>query len=204
MTTEQTRLEDVIGESVSRETFEHLATYRENLLKWNKTINLVAQSQIDDIWGRHFVDSAQMSVFLPPSPVSVFDLGSGGGFPGLVLALIRPDCSFSFVESDQRKCFFLKNVSRETSVDVSVYNRRIEEAVPALPPPDIVTARALASLDVLFSYVMPWVVARSDITLLFMKGRGAQEEIKQARANYDFDVVFFGCFHHFPCFIAYV
>lgn len=186
---EHQQLEGLLGESVSRETLDKLFSYREILLKWNDSINLVAPGSLGAVWERHFLDSAQLYGLIPKNVKSICDIGSGAGFPGLVLALLRDQMDqISLVESDQRKCLFLKNVSRETLTSVQVCNERIEKFVLGNPAPEVVTARALASLDKLFGYVFPWAEESPGLVMLFMKGKGAQQEIAQAKEKYHFDV----------------
>ena len=142
---------------VSRETLEKIRIYHTLLLKWNKAINLVSPKTISESWHRHFIDSAQVSQFIP-SDIRVYaDLGCGGGFPGLVIAMMRPDLDVHLVESDERKGQFMRSVSRETSLNnVTIHTKRVEAVIDDFAP-DFVTARALASLGVLFDYVFPWV-----------------------------------------------
>lgn len=120
-----------------------------------------------------------------PQGATLFDLGSGAGFPGMVLAIVRPDLKVTLIESDQKKCTFLSTVSRETGTPVTILNQRIEsvsrETIPA-----IVTARALAPLDKLLDYCLPWARANPELKLIFLKGRKAQEELVWARVPYRF------------------
>src|SRR5690606_327361 len=97
--------------AVSRETMSRLQTYESLLRKWQNSINLVASSTLSDVWRRHFQDSGQLAVMAPETATRWLDLGSGGGFPGLVVAILlrdRPGFSMHLVESDQRKCIFLR------------------------------------------------------------------------------------------------
>jgi len=165
---------------VSRETREKLEIYHALLLKWQKAINLISPKTIDEAWIRHFVDSAQIAKYVSRESKTIADLGSGAGFPGLVLAMLRPDLNIHLVESDERKCQFLRTVSRETSVDVTVHNVRIEDATNGISP-DIVTARALADLTLLLEYVQPWVEANPALSCLFLKGARAEAELSEAR-----------------------
>lgn len=171
---------------VSRETFEKLATYHTLLLKWQKAINLVSPSTLEHAWERHFADSAQLAAFISPGAATLADIGSGAGFPGLVLAAMRPDLEVHLVESDGRKCEFLKTVSRETNLRATVHNMRIEAATPHIAP-DIMTARALAPLEKLLEYCAPWAAQNAALHMLFLKGSGATAEIEQARRTYSFD-----------------
>lgn len=161
-----------------------LEQYKKLLTKWQKTINLVGPDTLSYIEQRHFEDSAQLSYLIPEESV-VFDLGSGGGFPGMVLAMLRPDLKIHLIESDHRKCTFLSTVSRETSTPVTIYNERVE-SISADLIPDVITARALAPLDKLLGYTARWAVQNHALVLLFLKGRGAGEEIATAREHYDF------------------
>ncbi len=175
-------------ENVSRETYEKLERYHALLVKWQKAINIVSPATMPAAWERHFIDSAQVSKLIPVSAKIYADLGCGGGFPGLVLAMMHPDLQVYLVESDERKGQFMRTVIRETQTkNAHVCTKRVEDAYEDFIP-DVVSARALASLDKLLSYCMPWALQNPDLTLLFMKGQKADEEIIQARAQYDFEV----------------
>ncbi|MFN3826363.1 MAG: 16S rRNA (guanine(527)-N(7))-methyltransferase RsmG [Micavibrio sp.] len=163
---------------VSRETRALLDQYHQLLLKWQKAVNLVSPSTIDEAWTRHFEDSMQLAALLPPTTKTLFDFGSGAGFPGLVLALMRPDIAVHLVESDQKKCSFLSTVSRETKIPVSVHNCRIE-ALQTDAVPDVISARALASLSKLFAYARPWALKNPDLVLLLPKGENFEVEVKE-------------------------
>lgn len=173
--------------TVSRETFEKLSIYKSLLEKWNKSINLVGKSTIDSSWERHFLDSVQL---WPVADVfdSWVDLGSGAGFPGLVLAIIaselRPNAIFHLVESDARKCAFLRNVSRETSVSVQVHNCRIED-LPDIQF-DYLSARALAPLTKLLDYAEK--IVKPQGKCLFLKGMNCDRELAEAESAWDFTV----------------
>ncbi|MCB9990195.1 MAG: 16S rRNA (guanine(527)-N(7))-methyltransferase RsmG [Rhodospirillales bacterium] len=163
---------------------QKLKQYLALLRKWQCSINLVSPATLDHAWERHFEDSLQLAALIPEEAV-LFDLGCGAGFPGLVLAIARPDIKVTLIESDTKKCTFLSTVSRETMTPVSVVNQRIESAVTDSIP-TIITARALASLDKLLGYVMPWAKANPDLVLLFLKGRQAADEVTDALRLYDF------------------
>ncbi len=170
----------------SPEIQEKLDIYLALLRKWQKSVNLVSNNTIDEAQQRHFADSQQLAEHVPDN-VTLFDLGSGAGFPGLVLAMIRPDLNVTLVESDTKKCTFLSTVSRETKTPVNIINERIEnvscEIIPA-----IVTARALASLDKLLGYCEGWAQENRALEMLFLKGARAQEEIEIAKEIYSFDI----------------
>jgi 16S rRNA (guanine527-N7)-methyltransferase len=130
--------------SVSRETVERLETLVALVAKWTPTINLVAKSTVADIWTRHVLDSAQIWRFRPKSPQNWADLGSGGGFPGLVIAAFAaqdaPDMVMSLIESDTRKTVFLQTAAREMGLPTQILRCRIEAVEVA--PQDVISARA--------------------------------------------------------------
>lgn len=170
---------------VSRETADTFLAYEALLRKWQAAINLVGPDTLPDFYNRHINDSLQILPHIPESARTVYDLGSGAGFPGMVLAMARPDLSVHLIESVSKKASFLRTVSRETGVSVYIHNDRIE-SLPDLPPPDVVTARALAPLPELLDYCRDWAVANPTLTLIFLKGRQSIEEIKSAEKKYSF------------------
>lgn len=167
-----------LEERVSRETMERLEIFHDLLLKWQKTINLVAPSTMATGWERHFVDSAQLWDLSRKNVNRWLDLGSGGGFPGLVIAAIAkeksPNLQMTLVESDIRKCSFMREAARKMGLCVGILTRRIED----LPPQeaDVISARALTSLDRLVDMARPHLA--SDGTLLFPKGASYQAELE--------------------------
>lgn len=174
---------------VSRETIARFKCYEAVLRQWQKAVNLVAPATLDDIWHRHFADSAQLCA-LAPTARSWLDLGSGAGFPGMVIAIMlanRADISVSLVESNARKCAFLRETARKTDTVVEIRCARIESLANAdmVEAPDIVTARALAPLPKLLDLAMPCFGLRT--TGLFLKGRGVDEELEAAQQEFLFD-----------------
>jgi 16S rRNA (guanine527-N7)-methyltransferase len=162
--------------NVSRETVDRLGIYADLLLKWGARINLVGKSTLPDLWRRHMLDSAQLWPHLPPDTRNLVDFGSGAGFPGLVLAIMGvPDVHL--VEANSKKCAFLRESARLTEAPVTVHNNRIEEM--SSWKADVVTARALAPLPVLFKYAEPFVTPNT--ICLFLKGRGVEEELTEIR-----------------------
>ena len=178
----------VAGLDVSRETSEKLASYVALIQKWNKAINLISRSSEADIWQRHIADSAQLAQHLPSGPRLWLDLGSGAGLPGIVLAIIAaevaPSLRFELVEVDQRKATFLRQVSRELGLNVTVLTERIEALTPRLA--DVVSARALASLSDLCNFAERHLDA--DGIAVFLKGAGAEAEIEVARRKWSFNL----------------
>lgn len=164
--------------NVSRETIARLKTYGDLLEKWNPAINLVSRDSLADLWRRHFLDSAQLAPLIPADrPMTILDMGSGAGFPGMVLAVLAlepgRDWTVHLAESDSRKVAFLATVARETGARPVIHNKRVEEldAVAA----DLVTARALAPLDKLVSYAVRHLKPGGEG--LFLKGIGLADEL---------------------------
>ena len=164
---------------VSRETLERLEVFETMLRQWQKTINLVSARTLDDVWRRHFLDSGQICPLLGPVD-KIADIGSGGGFPGLVVAIMT-GVRVTLVESDNRKAAFLREVSRATSADTCVVAGRAE-SVPATPA-DAVTVRALAPLSRLLFLVEPWI--RPGGHCYFLKGGAIEDELTDARKIWD-------------------
>ena len=161
---------------VSRETLARLVAYSELLRRWSATINLVGRDTLDDLWRRHFLDSAQLLEFLPPETASVVDLGSGAGFPGLVLALLGVP-GVALIEADSRKAAFLREAARITETRIELHATRIETA-PAHPF-DVVTARACAPLDRLLQLSQGFIGPST--RGLFLKGERVGEELTAVR-----------------------
>ena len=168
---------------VSRETLDRLELYRQLLVRWTARINLVSRASLADAWRRHFLDSAQLIDHLPPAPAGrpriVVDLGSGAGFPGLVLACLGAG-EVHMVEADQRKAVFLREAARRLDVTATVHATRIE-AMAAFPA-DLVSSRACASLPQLLLYASRFAETASDSLppCLFLKGKNLEEELTAA------------------------
>jgi len=163
--------------AVSRETIERLEVYEALLLKWQKIKNLVAPSTLDQIWSRHFADSAQL-IELAPDARKWVDLGAGGGFPGLVVAIQLtglPGAEVHLVESDNRKCAFLREVARAVEAPVIVHHMRIEACYEAVGNVDVVSARALAPLQILLDLSTPFI--EKGAKCLFLKGQDVDAEL---------------------------
>ena len=165
---------------VSRETLERLRRYVELLDKWNRKINLVGRGTMDDPWRRHMLDSAQLFTLIPNTASRLADLGSGAGFPGLVLAIMGAK-DVHLIEADRKKCAFLREVARETGVTVTVHNERIDEIESFQA--DIVTSRALASLIKLLDMAAP--LTKKHSILLFLKGRNVDLELTEAAKEWN-------------------
>ncbi len=174
------------GCDVSRETFDALQAYASLTAKWTEHINLIAKSTVSDLWDRHIVDSAQLYTHAPTFCHWV-DIGSGGGFPGLVMAIIArekaPEGRFTFIESDARKCTFLRTAVRELGLHVTVLTSRIDRADPQ--GADSRSARALASLSDLLPLADRHLNPQG--TALFMKGRRYQSELSAISADWTYE-----------------
>ena len=182
-------LRKATGENVSRETFDRLTRFEQRFRAWNERINLVAASTLNDLWARHIVDSAQLFGLAPQARLWL-DLGSGGGFPGLVVAFLLQQESagtIQLVESNRKKAAFLQASIGEFDLPARVHAIRIEDAIGRVSQPAIVTARALANLDRLLSLTAPWLLggARG----LFHKGRDYRAEIEESAHNWRFDLI---------------
>jgi 16S rRNA (guanine527-N7)-methyltransferase len=187
--------------SVSRETVERLKIYERLLQHWQKTINLVAPSTLTQVWARHFADSAQILRHAPENPKTWVDLGSGAGFPGLVVAIMLAEKSapaptadpkstrtkVTLVESDSRKAAFLREVAREVAVPVDILPLRIEAAATqaSLKRAGAVSARALAPMPRLLALAAPFF--GPETVGLFLKGREATRECQAAGLEWNFD-----------------
>ena len=174
--------------NVSRETMDHLHQYEALLCKWNPVINLVSKSTLNDIWRRHFLDSAQIFHLFPEQAGVWLDLGSGGGFPALVLAILAKDQSkdirFILVESDTRKSVFLRTVIQELGLNAKVIAERIESLVDQQA--DILSARALAPLDKLLEYAEKHL--KPEGIAVFPKGDKYRQETAEAKIKWRFDL----------------
>ena len=164
---------------VSRETLERLSVHLELLRRWQPAINLVGPASLVDPWRRHVLDSAQLAALVPPAAASCVDVGSGAGFPGMVLALLGVP-GVHLIESDRRKAQFLREVARATGAPVTIHVERIERLRPW--PAAVLTARALAPLPRLLQLVEPFLSA--DSVCLFLKGRSVARELTDARISW--------------------
>ena len=165
---------------VPRET---LARFAALLLRWNCTINLIAPNDEAALWDRHIADSLQLAPLMVPRPHRAIDLGSGAGFPGLVLA-ITTGVPFDLIEADKRKAAFLREAARVTGAPVRIHATRIEAA--RVQPAPLITARALAPLPRLVTLAAPLLT--SDGVCLFLKGSSAQAELTQTVARWHMQV----------------
>ena len=169
---------------VSRETLARLKAYAEMLVDWNERHNLVARSTLPDLWQRHFWDSAQLASVIPEKAKTLADLGSGAGFPGLVLAALRPDLAVTLHEATTKKCILLRTAAERMALHVTVENARMEDLSPRSF--DVVTARACAPLTRLLEYAHKFVNPNS--VCLFLKGQNVGSELTEAAKYWNIKV----------------
>ncbi len=173
---------------VSRETWARLDTLVTTLDRWQAKTNLVAPNTLDEIWTRHIADSAQLVALAPPEPARWVDIGSGGGFPGLVVAAILSGTTdIHLVESNGKKAAFLREASRAMGVSANIHAERAEAALAGLSA-DVVTARALAPLTALLGIAAP--LLKTGAVGLFPKGREASAELTEAEKSWRFRASF--------------
>lgn len=170
---------DAAALGVSRETHSRLIGFVECLLRWNRTVNLISKADENNVWPRHVQDSLQLASLMTPYPERAIDLGSGGGFPGLVLC-IATGIPFDLVEADQRKAAFLREAARLAQAPARIHATRAETLL--LKPAMIVTARALAPLPQLLTLAVPFVAPNG--ACLFLKGANAEDELTAAATQW--------------------
>ena len=170
---------------VSRETYEKLCVFEKILIKWQNSLNLISRSTIKSIWVRHFLDSAQLYTFIRNIEGNIIDFGSGAGFPGMVLAIMGKK-NIHLVESDYKKCIFLKEIAMLTETDITIHNCRIEDL--SFINVYLITCRALASLSKLIDYVEIFInkslgEKQEFPKLLFLKGKSYNSEVFELSKN---------------------
>jgi 16S rRNA (guanine527-N7)-methyltransferase len=178
----------VAGLDVSRETLDALRAFDSLVQRWNPAINLVSKASLRHLWQRHILDSAQVFSLCPTEALSWVDLGSGGGFPGIVVAILarelKPALRVGLVESDQRKATFLRQACQSLDLSATVVSKRIEALEPLNA--DVISARALAPLTILIGFAEQHVAQNG--VAIFPKGARFADEISEARSVWSFDV----------------
>ena len=178
---------------VSRETYDKFRIFYETLIKWQKSINLISNSTLESIWSRHILDSAQLYKYTQNVNGNILDFGSGAGFPGLILAMMGNE-NINAVESDEKKCIFIKEVARLSNTKIIIHNSRIEKL--KFLKPEIITARALAPLKKLIEYIEDYMKQGDNLKyklpkLLFLKGKSYKQEVLELKKNRNFDISVF-------------
>lgn len=174
--------------NVSRETYDKLKLCQQALCEWQNKFNLVSKNSLEDAWNRHFLDSAQLFPLLPTTAKSLIDLGSGAGFPGMVLAVMAtektPYLKLTLVESITKKTLYLNHLKQICGcANVEIINDRIEKLTGKTF--DVVTARAVTALIDLLAYACP--LLKKNGVCLFPKGKSFEDEIKQAQTKWSFE-----------------
>ncbi len=186
LTEDRARAIALLGDRVSRETWERLDGFVALLLKWQKTTNLVASSTLPYLWTRHIADSLQLPA-LAPGARRWIDLGAGAGFPGLVIACgLVGVGQVHLVESNQKKVAFLREAIRTLGLPAIVHAARIEDSLARIEEPfDVVTARALAPLDRLIGYAIP--LLKTGALGVFPKGQDVEAELTEAAKSWSIE-----------------
>ncbi len=184
MKSEVTAKKKLVEIGVSRETIKQLDAYIELLRLWNRNTNLVGASSLGEVWDRHVLDSAQIWGLIDLEDGLLFDLGSGAGFPGMVLAILG--CKrVSLIEASKKKCLFLSHVARTLGLSVKVVNSRVERYKPK-EQAKFITSRALASVGTLLAHSQPLI--STDGSCFFWKGKNLDEELTEAKNSWSMEV----------------
>lgn len=168
---------------VSHETIHRLTALVALLVEWQKRMNLVSAASLNEVWQRHVADSAQLAALIPAEAKTLVDLGSGAGFPGLVLAILlsgQEGFKAHLIESTGKKCDFLRTAIEATKAPAKVHQGRIEETKRIAA--DVITARACAPLSELLSYAKRFATPHS--LCVFPKGKGAEAELTQVQRSW--------------------
>lgn len=167
---------------ISYETIEKLETFQKLVQKWNKAINLVSEADIQNLWKRHILDSLQLTQYIDNKKIHIVDIGSGAGFPGIVLS-IAGIAKVTLIEADLRKCIFLEKAAKISDNNVQIINQRIEETEINC---DILVCRAFSSLNTIFNCTKNIFIQDK---LLLLKGKNYLSEIEEAEKNWLFDCI---------------
>lgn len=179
---------EILSYNVSRETLGQLVDFAEIICQWNEKMNLISKNSVKDIWQRHILDSLQLVEYLPANFKHLVDIGSGAGFPAIVLAVVlaekKPDVKLTLVESITKKTVYLNDVVQRLGLkNVNIINSRVENAV--FKDVDVITARAVAATDILLNYQN--MIGNSKTLGIYLKGKSYEQELESARKNWNFD-----------------
>ena len=169
--------------NVDEDAFSRLDTFAEMLIETNKSFNLTAIKEPDDVTVKHFADCLSIFKYVDiPENAKIIDVGTGAGFPGLVLKLYRPDIQMTFLDSTKKRLGFIENVLNECGIKGDILHMRAEEAAQLSKyreKYDFATARAVAALPVLSEYCLPFVKVGG--SFVSMKSAESNEEISEAK-----------------------
>ena len=182
--------EEITTYDVSRETMRRLEEFVALLQVWNNKMNLVSRNSLSEVWLRHILDSVQLIKYINQDTRNLVDIGSGAGFPGIVIAILgkekMPAMKINLVESIAKKTMYLKDICVNLDLDnVEIFNKRVEDTV--FKGVDVITARAVSSLDKLLEY--SYIIAGKETKMIFPKGITYDAELTEARRNWNFDCV---------------
>ena len=173
---------------VSRETIISLKKLEKRLIKSNENLNLVGKSTINKIWTRHFLDSAQAIDFIDKNCKILVDLGSGAGFPGIIISMIAIDRKFplqiKLIEKSKKKAIFLNNIIKEFDLKAEVINKNIFEESELLSG-DVFVARAFKPLSKVLE-LMHSTIKNWEKIILFL-GKTGKRDLDQASKNWDIE-----------------
>ena len=181
---------EVAAYNVSRETFLKLCEFSNILTEWNQKMNLVSKNTISDLWPRHILDSLQLIKYMPQNVQTLVDIGSGAGFPGVILAIalqeLQPQAKVYLIESIHKKTVYLNDVCYRLGLhNVKVINERVENTV--FKSVDVITARAVAALNVLFSYAH--TLGNENTQMLLLKGKTYEQEEAEAQKYWQYSKI---------------
>ena len=175
--------------NVSRETFQKLKTYEASLSEWQNKFNLVSKKSLENAWQRHFLDSLQLIKYIPDDSRTLYDFGSGAGFPGMVIAIAEneknPNLKISLIESVTKKTLYLNAVKSLCQVNAEIINNRIENL--KLPKADVITSRAMCNLSDLLQYAHK--LSNKKTLMIFPKGKSYKEELATANKKWKFNLI---------------
>lgn len=185
--------EEIFSYNVSRETYDKIDSFVKLLTEWNQKMNLVSKNSLADVWVRHVLDSAQLMTYLPTDLRHLVDIGSGAGFPAIVLAIMlqekNPAAKITLIESINKKTVYLSDVREKLGLNnVQIVNDRVENInrITVFKDIDVITARAVAALDVLCGYAKH--IGGPKTKLLFLKGEKWAEEDTMAQNRWQYDL----------------
>ena len=181
--------EEVLKYNVSRETLQKLKDFKVQLLEWNQKINLVSKNAENELDFRHILDSLQLLEHIDNNAKLIIDIGSGSGFPGIVLAIVLqekiPEARIVLVESITKKTVYLKDVCGCLGLtNVEVVNNRAENIV--FKNADYITARAVATIDKIYNFTK--TIYSKNTRYLLLKGKSGNDELQEARKKWTFEV----------------